>query len=255
MTLRKSRGQHERKIQFMLSAWSLRFILREFYTSALVNFITWNAAYAVFPRTTFIHNETFPLKPMCDYFGKLHAKYSQRGWRTKTPSFCRAADNFRNLDSDFLRLTHGLDELVDSEADQQEFRIGEKTTWRLSLCTQGVETPPQPDAVIEHASFEIVKPERTEQDTFFNLEEFADSTNYSVSMQPFRSNVLRWRYLLPHRFDWDTVGHLCERLTLTQLFKMKTEDRTRILGPNYTPHWGEGHGLYGRTFDKPNGWW
>ena len=61
------------------NAMSLEWILRTFYTTALFNIITWNAAYAMFPRSTFLKHETFPTMPLNDYFGGLHSKWTKRG--------------------------------------------------------------------------------------------------------------------------------------------------------------------------------
>lgn len=262
-TLLKGKGKRQRKIQLMLCEYPLRFILEEFYTTALVNIITWNAAYAIYPRATFLKHETFPLKPMDDYFGKLHAKYSQRGWRTRTPSGWSPATRGSTARDNVIRLEHQLDdlELDNLQFDDrsptgrafQSFRIGGKTTWRLALNIHGVKKPPQADEVIEYSSFAISIPQRTELVHFASLDHFSYSTSYSMSTYPFKSQVLRWRYLLPDALDDDAFAHLCERLTLTQMFKLKKEDRLRVIRPNHRPFRDDG--LYKLEFDKPDGWW
>lgn len=49
------------------------------YTTVVVNVISWNKAYALSPRLSFIHRETYMLKPLNDYIGRAVAKYGNRG--------------------------------------------------------------------------------------------------------------------------------------------------------------------------------
>ena len=101
-----------------------------FYATAVFNFITWNAAYSIFPRSTFIHHETFPTKGMNEYFGGLHAKYKKRGWRMKIPSELppRGANG--------PNILHGLADLVGigiAEDRTAYMRVGRRTTWKMPL--------------------------------------------------------------------------------------------------------------------------
>ena len=52
----------------------------ELYTTLLVNIISWNKAFAVYPQPSFLDHKGYPLTDMSDYFGTLLLKYRKRGW-------------------------------------------------------------------------------------------------------------------------------------------------------------------------------
>lgn len=56
-------------------------ILTGFYITAIVNVISWDKAYAVFARDTFIDRKSYMLKPIDEYFERLMYKYTRLGWR------------------------------------------------------------------------------------------------------------------------------------------------------------------------------
>lgn len=58
-------------------------ILKGFYTTLVVNVISWNKAYAIYPKPTFIYHKTYLLTRISDYFGKLLMKYNKRGWKSQ----------------------------------------------------------------------------------------------------------------------------------------------------------------------------
>ena len=65
---------------------ALASLMKSFYTTADVNMITWDAAYSLFPRSTYIKHKTWPLQKLDEYFCGLHARFNERGWRTKVPT-------------------------------------------------------------------------------------------------------------------------------------------------------------------------
>ena len=58
-------------------------ILNGFYTTLVVNVISWNKAYAIYPKPSFIYHKTYLLTKISDYFGKLLMKYNKRGWKSQ----------------------------------------------------------------------------------------------------------------------------------------------------------------------------
>lgn len=58
-------------------------ILNGFYTAEVMNFISWNTVYSIFPNTTFNERKIYSLRPLDDYFGPPVAKHSRRGWATR----------------------------------------------------------------------------------------------------------------------------------------------------------------------------
>ncbi|OTA69596.1 hypothetical protein K449DRAFT_429059 [Hypoxylon sp. EC38] len=115
-------------------------ILRTYYTTAVINFISWNKAYSLFPRATFLYRETMPLKPVNEHFGQLHTKYSERGWRMRTQPI--TYDLFPGRKSPF--------------GNKANRRVGDEDTRKIKLDTTFVERPSKPDFVLE-ISAEVFK--------------------------------------------------------------------------------------------------
>ena len=76
-------------------------VLVEFYSTTVVNFSSWNRAFSLFPRPTFLQHKGYPLNPLDEYLAVLLRKYARRGWRmqeilwkrkTLIPSRSRACD-------------------------------------------------------------------------------------------------------------------------------------------------------------------
>lgn len=63
----------------------LGLILENYSTTPVVNFISWNKAYSVFPFPTFIRHEGFYLKPRGDANERMINKYTVRGWELQKP--------------------------------------------------------------------------------------------------------------------------------------------------------------------------
>jgi hypothetical protein len=86
-------------------------ILRGFYTTAVVNIITWNKAYAIFPDCTFLERKTYMLKPLDDFFGSQLVKYSNRGWTTLETQWVEDKKPWHSLQ------------------DRIQRRVGDSKTW------------------------------------------------------------------------------------------------------------------------------
>ncbi|KAL8815414.1 MAG: hypothetical protein Q9223_005438 [Gallowayella weberi] len=54
-------------------------VLKSFYTTVVVNVLTWNAAYSLFPLTTFIQYRGYMLQPMDEHLAPLVNTYTRRG--------------------------------------------------------------------------------------------------------------------------------------------------------------------------------
>jgi hypothetical protein len=152
----KSLLRNEQMIQIIVCRKAaLHFVFTQCYISALINIISWNAAYSIFPRTTFLKHEKFPLAPLDAYFGRLHAKYSQRGWRMKLPTSQGTNVSRGGLFQLVRLMQYQLDDLAaayqTAESRIYDLRVGGMTTWRMTLNTDLVERPLQPDSVIEYA--------------------------------------------------------------------------------------------------------
>ncbi|KAI8948802.1 hypothetical protein F4801DRAFT_581089 [Xylaria longipes] len=59
-------------------------ILNGYYTSCIMNFISWNKAYCIFTRAALLFGETVTLTGPQHNNVELQRKYSRRGWRLRT---------------------------------------------------------------------------------------------------------------------------------------------------------------------------
>jgi len=67
------------KIQLVaVGGTPLQTVLTGFYMTAIVNFITWNKAYSIFPRHTFLQHKGYLLQPLNEYLSILLRKYASR---------------------------------------------------------------------------------------------------------------------------------------------------------------------------------
>ncbi|CAJ2501734.1 Uu.00g045870.m01.CDS01 [Anthostomella pinea] len=114
-------------------------ILRCYYTTCIVNFITWNKAYSLFPIATFVDHETIPLKRLNNQEKRYHEKYRPRGWTMK-------ASPPQVLETGFVTTVR---------ASSGQRRVGDRHTWAIPLDTAGVTPAPTPDYVIESSCFEV----------------------------------------------------------------------------------------------------
>ncbi|EEU34813.1 uncharacterized protein NECHADRAFT_88423 [Fusarium vanettenii 77-13-4] len=111
-------------------------ILTSSYTTACVNFLTWNKADSIFPLQTSINHQFYPLRSLDDDFGSKLNELASQGWTTRNivwPDFEGAK-------------THRLAGLR---------RIGSSSSLVIPLDTNSVHAPATPDFVIEYAQFEV----------------------------------------------------------------------------------------------------
>ena len=240
-----NRGQ--RRIQIIACPKvPLAFILQGFYTTALVNFISWNTAYAIFPRSAFLEHKTFPLTPLNDYFCGLHEKYSHRGWKMATWEKHNAGWKY-DLD-DIVGKTSDSTQKQHDGIKRHIHRVGGRSTWKIPLSTAGIRNPTQPDHVIEDATFTIVQPRAIRQTlTQAELDLVAEWHHYTITTNVFRSKVLRYKYLFAEFEDMLPLGRHFEEQTVAQLFKLEGKEHNALM------HWWP-HFLYEQDFEVPDSW-
>ncbi|KAF8863521.1 hypothetical protein BDZ45DRAFT_670125 [Acephala macrosclerotiorum] len=172
-------------------------ILTSFYTTAVVNIITWQSAYAVFPDITFRDMKTFPLDGMKDYYRPLLEKYARRGWTTFEVSSAQDARWARSL-----------------YTDKDIRRVGDSLSWKIALDTNDV-VHGGSDYVLEFSTF--------------NLFECGGGW-YRILWSMFQSCVLQHRYFNPQgRKDdfWFSIGPKLEKMSEEALSKLK--DRPKAI--------------------------
>ncbi|KAF2673679.1 hypothetical protein BT63DRAFT_476162 [Microthyrium microscopicum] len=212
-----------RKIQVIAADGPpIRMILRSFYSTVVMNVITWNKAFALFPRTTFLQHDAYPLARLTDYYAQLHSKYTHRGWSSRT-----------------------LPEEEDLSPELDGYRrMGDKMAWQMSLDTHWVDPPERPDFVLEYCQFKVTtRPVGLEQ----TWRDFERTSAFRIEAPLWFSNVLRYEYTFAHNYKF---GARMDRSTLAQLWALEPSERKRLIG-NQDPFEMQPRFL---VFDKPEGW-
>lgn len=166
------------KVQLMATrSFPWQAILRGYYMSCIINFITWSKAYCVFPKSTFVDYKTYPLLPIAARWDDLYAgyydKYAKRGWQrvTETPLL--------ETSGEFVHA--GLDEEGDNIPIER--RVGDRGSWIIPLDTASVvqEKEATPDFVIECSGFSLHVPWL--QSAPFRLMETPNTCKIHLDMQ------------------------------------------------------------------------
>ncbi|KAL8784342.1 MAG: hypothetical protein Q9195_009087 [Heterodermia aff. obscurata] len=180
-------------------------ILKSFYTTVVVNIISWNKAYSVFPQPSFLYHKTFLLRRMTDYFGNLLSKYGKRGW--------------------MVQGTLWPEEEASNKSMVGPRRIGDKWTWIIPLDQSGISSPDKPDSVLDFSTFELFKSEFVSPNPGY----------YTMEAILFKSLVLEYDYVSSVNFDkpgafWTQfAAPRLERLSMIELCKIPSASRpTRI---------------------------
>lgn len=242
-----------RKVQLVItSGLPVQVILCHYYTTAVTNFISWNKAYSIFPRATFLLYETIPLKPVDDAFGRLHAKYSQRGWRMRTEPVPFSHEGDLHASGDRRQ------PLGDVSKHGGYRRIGDRDSWVMRLGdTAGVEGSSHfvPDSVLEYSGFQI----RGVPEGFQDFASMADWDSVrralcvTIRATIFQSPVLRHQYLEGFHALWREIRTLTTQDTIGQLCKFSSS-RLDALVAGRPPVTLDHNGLNAISFDHPLGW-
>jgi len=108
------------------------------YTTALVNVITGNHAYSVFPNATLVKRQTYPTR-IPDYFNGviLTQKYKDRGW-------------------EFIQMIPKQKRTME-ELDLGYRWIGDKHTWKVALSPMSDEAVDNAEGAVYGLKFEMKK--------------------------------------------------------------------------------------------------
>ena len=184
----------EKKIQIISYEESpILAVLSSFYTSVMINVISWGNAYAIFPYSTFIRRDGLMFHEQDECFETQRQKYQQRGWAIEeSPP-------------------------VDEKAYRCEFartrRVGDRFSFIIPFDTIGIEPPRVPDTVLEYASFSL---ERDISDDYTGPHRISACTRHAC--------VLKYAYtctpLLSH-----TIGSKLDKLTLEEIQKIPESSR------------------------------
>lgn len=142
-----------RKVQIIATqVIPMKAILRGVYSTALMNVITWNKAYCLFPKTTFLGEETYPLiGQQKERYVPLHAKLESRGWPWTTQSpFWEHGRSWTETKDCWLGTREAR-----GDTSYWWRRIGDKRSWVIPLATDGINTLEIPDSVIDFSEFRL----------------------------------------------------------------------------------------------------
>ncbi|KAJ4409451.1 hypothetical protein N0V82_009471 [Gnomoniopsis sp. IMI 355080] len=144
-------------------------VLRNYYMSCICNFVTWNKAYSMYPKTTFVDQKTFPLLPLerrwHDLYRNYFIKYGQRGWTrmVRLPVIEKPGELFAAA---AWRTSGPLWPI--------QRKVGDKYSWVMRLETEGVKPSTIPDSVIESSIFEITAPKSRKRGAWWYCKVQAD---------------------------------------------------------------------------------
>ncbi|KAI0142240.1 hypothetical protein GGR57DRAFT_519804 [Xylariaceae sp. FL1272] len=199
----------------------VKMILEGFYTSCTINFISWNKAFSIFPRTTFLDHETVSMVPLDEYYSKLHARYSRRGWRLR---IAERSWNSRHLPAGVL-----------------------------PLDTDGITKPAKPDFVLESSCFYVDSMRETAE----YESNFERTNGFMIRAPSFRSPALKYGYTYNDTDFPFWVARVVTESSILQLNKLDTSVRNELLRNTAQEDFmrTDGHGnTVGWVFEKPDGW-
>ena len=192
-------------------------ILTSFYTTLVVNVISWNKAYAIFPQPSFVYHRTYLLKDMTDHFGKLLYKYGNRGWTSQG--------------------TLWFEDEASHKSMLEPRRLGDKWTWTIPFDQTGISRPSTPDSVLEFSTFDLRKQVHSQP----------NPGHYIIHAREFRSLVLKHHYVIPIKYSnkrdfWISfAAPRLERLSMMELWKMPPELRPTIVQDRLDEAWSRAH--------------
>ncbi|KAF4630958.1 hypothetical protein G7Y89_g7175 [Cudoniella acicularis] len=200
----KTKENHPLKIQIIRTdATPLETILTGFYTTVIINFISWDSAWSVFPDLSFIKRKSYQLKNLSEYYGILIGKYGRRGWRTLEDVWPEDTQYTKSLEPGKIR------------------SVGDSKSWKIDLDTTDV-SPGCPSSVVNYCFFNIRKAERASiHDDLFR-------PHYEIDAKGWQSAVLKYKYTFPGYGYEDFWPHISDRLqNLTKIELLKLEDDER----------------------------
>lgn len=185
-------------------------ILNGFYSTHVVNLITWCSAFAIFPIPTFVQHKCHMLKSLSDQcLHPILRKWAKRGW-------------------DFDQ-TLWDEEEPRASSIQRRRRVGDRYTWRMSLDTSNLPCSqmwiPQ-DYGIQNNVFEMEKmgASNARRDNLPTVPHYRTQ----IRCSEFRSPVLRHTYVVTP--SWmEFIGRRLDRATYMEfLTKLEPSDWAKI---------------------------
>ena len=154
--------------------------------TTVINVITWNNAYAIFPYSTFVCHKGYLLTNSAEYLDPLMKKYEERGWD--------------------LQFILGSETEMARYSTQSTRRVGDCYTWTIPFDTRGIKRSRTPDSVIEYSVFYIDYVSRPPSTLSAHCEIAASgfdtpALRYQYSCETFSATGRDWMTTLENRTD------------------------------------------------------
>ncbi|EJF59016.1 hypothetical protein DICSQDRAFT_89976 [Dichomitus squalens LYAD-421 SS1] len=169
------------KVQIVVSRLSPLASILDFHSTCVMNVITYNAAYSLYPHATFARREALIIHE--DFHStnseNALAKYSSRGWRMLAR---------RSPLLEFIA-TPGNPLYAPWWAIDQRRWVCDSRSWVIHFDTTGVTAPPPPSVSSPHPGWDPVA------ECGWKLE--LQFSAIAVKHVPIKTTILRWRYTAP----------------------------------------------------------
>ncbi|KAF7923227.1 uncharacterized protein EAE98_007932 [Botrytis deweyae] len=211
-------------------------IIQGFHTSLLMNVISWDFAYSLFPDMNFIKRTAYEINGGGNGYLQVNAdhedfeaKYRRRGWEWEKAAAIGDSKNLHSLNLASRR------------------KIDDSYTWTIKLDTNDVDGG-QPSYLLQSSYFKVAQLG-------------PPNKQYFVDMNIVRSCILRYEYTTTTKFYdhfsfWASVKQKLDDLTHTQLLKFPENERPIPLQTRGPSGYKIEH--YSRTIKRhvqePKGW-
>jgi hypothetical protein len=237
------------------SSFPIRSILAGFHSTVVLNVISWNKAYSIFPDATFLHRETFALQPLDDGSQNAIAKYAGRGWKNSSENQRRESRRTpRSATSSETPLPESpkIPRSLTSENFDIFRRVGDTKTWVVELDIESVVKPLTPDFVLEHACFcpSMLSSEASNRRDLVG-------PSFQVLCPLYEHPMLRYKYCEENSMPfWHDMQTRLNDLARIEIEKLDEEDRPDWFNDFFAVPGAQGQPNYNflDPLDKPSTW-
>ncbi|KAK6348719.1 hypothetical protein TWF718_006506 [Orbilia javanica] len=177
-------------------------------TTHLLNLVTSHKAYALFPKSAFMHKMSFITRDL------------------STDSVQHSLLRYSQYDYDFRPIIWDPRPLPYTQEITCPRRVGDKFTWVINFDNDGIPDPAIPQYVIESTCYRLsVTPDPT---IFMNRQPNYTNARYRLSCSGFYSSVLKYHYTFGCSAWRAYIGARVDALTKIELYKLPLKDRANL---------------------------
>ncbi|KAK6519227.1 hypothetical protein TWF281_003063 [Arthrobotrys megalospora] len=177
-------------------------------TTHLLNLVTSHKAYALFPKSAFMHKISFITRDL------------------NTDSVQHSLLRYSQYDYDFQPVIWNSSPLPYTQEITSPRRVGDKFTWIIDFDNEGIPPPTVPQHVVESTCFRLsVTPD---PNIFMSRQPNYTNSRYRLSCSGFYSSVLRYHYTFGCSAWRAYIGARVDALTKIELYKLPAKDRVGL---------------------------